>query len=175
MTEFGMIDEAVGALPETIVERVGRVRVRLEPDPGFGSHWRRTMEGLEITVATDGVEEHDVAMEVLLCVGQALWEVTTPAEREAWLRVIGDEIEAGVEGEIDEDALAEKRALLGGPVSAASQRRLLRYAGASFASTVAEYVHSRWHEVTVVEGPEQLPEDWLRRRWQVIEKLSRLE
>lgn len=175
MTEFGMIDEAVAAMPETMAKRVGPVRVRLEPDPGFGSHWRRTADGLEITVATDGVEEHDVAMEVLLCVGQALWEVTTPAEREEWLRVIGEEIEAGVEGEIDEDALREKRALLGGPVSAASRRRLLRYAGASFASTVAEYVHSRWHEVKVIEGPEQLPEDWLRRRWQVIEKLTRLE
>lgn len=175
MTEFGMIDEAVAAMPETMAKRVGPVRVRLEPDPGFGSHWRRTADGLEITVATDGVEEHDVAMEVLLCVGQALWEITTPAEREGWLRVIGEEIEAGVEGEIDEDALREKRALLGGPVSAASRRRLLRYAGASFASTVAEYVHSRWHEVKVIEGPEQLPEDWLRRRWQVIEKLTRLE
>jgi len=168
MTEFGMIEEAVGALPETIAERVGRLQVRLEQEPGFGSQWRRTEGDLEITVATEGVEEHDVAMEVLLCVGQALWEVTTPAEREAWLRVIGEEIEAGVEGEIDEDALREKRALLGGQVSAASRRRLLRYAGASFASTVAEYVHSRWHEVTVREGPEHLPEEWLRRRWRVI-------
>jgi len=165
-----MIEEALEALPETMAKRVGPVQVRLEREPGFGSQWRRTEEGLEITVATEGVEEHDVALEVLLCVGQALWEVTTPAEREEWLRVIGEEIGAEVEGEIDEDALVEKRALLGGQVSAASRRRLLRYAGASFASTVAEYVHSRWHEVTVREGPEHLPEDWLRRRWQVMER-----
>lgn len=165
-----MVEEAVEALPETITNRVGAVRVRLEREPGFGSRWERTEEGLQVVVATEGVEEHDIAMEVLLCVGQALWETTTPAEREAWLRVIGEEIEAGVEGEIDEDALVEKRALLGGGLSARSRRRLLRYAGASFASTVAEWVHSRWHEVTVREGPEQLPAEWLRRRWEVLER-----
>lgn len=109
-------------------------------------------------------------MEVLLCVGQALWETTTPAEREAWLRVIGAEIEAGVEGEIDEDALREKQALLGGLESARSRRRLLRYAGASFASTAAEYVHTRWHDVTVREGPEHLPARWLKVRLELMQR-----
>jgi hypothetical protein len=165
-----MFQDALRAVPATITGRIGLCRVETVPDPGFGSSWRRTTDSLEITVATEDVEEHEVAMEVLLCVGQALWETTTPAEREAWLRVVIDEIDAGVEGEIDEDALREKHALLGGVASARSRRRLLRYAGASFASTVAEYVHSLWHDVTVREGPEHLPARWLKRRFDLMKR-----
>jgi hypothetical protein len=54
-----------------------------------------------------------------------------------------------VTGEIDEQALEEKRWLLSSAVLARSRNRLLRYAGASFASTAAEYVHCLWHDVTV--------------------------
>jgi hypothetical protein len=78
------------------------------------------------------------------------------------------EIEAGVSGEIDEEALAEKRALLGSRVSARSRRRLERYARASFAGTAAEYIHCLWHDVTVRSGPEHLPAPWLRRRLQML-------
>jgi hypothetical protein len=147
-----MFQDALRAVPATITGRIGLCRVETVPDPGFGSSWRRTTDSLEITVATEDVEEHEVAMEVLLCVGQALWETTTPAEREAWLRVVIDEIDAGVEGEIDEDALREK------------------HAGASFASTVAEYVHSLWHDVTVREGPERLPARWVRQRFGLMKR-----
>jgi hypothetical protein len=162
--------EALATIPPAILSRVGTLQVRLLDDPGFGSRWRRLPDELEIEVDQQGVEEHDLAMEVLLCVGQALWETTTPAEREAWLRLVGREIEEGVEGDLDEDALLEKRALLGGAESARSRRRLLRYAGASFASTVAEWIHSRWHEVEVREGPEHLPAECIERRWDLMER-----
>jgi len=168
--DSALVREALAALPEAMAARVGAVRVRLQADPGFGSSWRRSDEGLEIVAATEDVEEHDVALEVLLCIGQAVWGTTTPAEREAWLRLIGEEIEAGVEGEIDEDALLEKRALLGGRFSARSRRRLLRYAGASFASTAAEYVHSLWHEVELREGPDHLPAPCVTQRFQLLER-----
>jgi hypothetical protein len=43
-------------------------------------------------------------------------------------------------------------------------RRLQRYAGVSFASTAAEYIHCMWHDVTVRTGLEHLPAEWLRDR-----------
>ena len=39
------------------------------------SRWTAANGGLEVTVTTAGVEEHDVAREVLLCLGQGLWEL----------------------------------------------------------------------------------------------------
>ena len=46
---------------------------------------------------TAGIEDHDIAMELLLCVGQALWERLSDGElREYWL-VLDQEIRAGIE------------------------------------------------------------------------------
>jgi hypothetical protein len=72
--------------------------------------------------------------------------------------------EAGVTGEIDEDGLQAKRELLSSRVAARSMRCLQRYAGVSFASTAAEYIHCMWHDVTVRSGLEHLPAEWLRER-----------
>jgi hypothetical protein len=48
-------------------------------------------------------------------------------------------------------------------------RQLLEsYGFASFAGTAAEYVHCLWHEVTVRQGPDHLPPQWLRRRLELL-------
>jgi hypothetical protein len=47
-------------------------------------------------------------------------------------------------------------------------KRLTRYGRASFAGTVAEYVHCLWHEVTVRTGPDYLPVPPLRRRLELL-------
>ncbi len=108
---------------------------------------------------------HDCALEVLTCLGEVLWHSESAGERRAWLELLREEIEAGVESDIDEQALREKRAMLSSRILAASPRRLERYAEVSFAGTMAEYVHSLWHEVTVKTGPDYLPLLWLRRRF----------
>lgn len=123
---------------------------------------------MELAVAE--AEPHDLALEALLCLGQALWESTTAQERAAWLKLLDAEMCENVEGEIDEEALEEKRQLLGSRTLAGSARRLLRYAGVAFASTLAEYVHALWHDVTVRSGPEHLPAEWLRRRLELFER-----
>jgi hypothetical protein len=103
-------------------------------------------------------------MELLLCLGQALWQKLIPEQfKEYWL-LLDSEFLAGINGEIDEDTLREKQALLAGRISAASDRRLERYGRASFAGTAAEFVHSLWHDVEVVSGPEHLPAQQLKRR-----------
>ncbi len=117
---------------------------------------------------TAGAEEHDVAMELLLCLGQALWERLSEAELRAYWLLLREEISKGVEGEIDEQALEEKRSLFASRANANSAGRLTRYGRASFAGTAAEYVHSLWHDVTVRAGPDYLPAPQLRRRLELL-------
>ncbi len=167
---MGVSLEALRAVPRAMTARLGRPRVSLAPrlDGDAASQWTRSPGLLDIRVATAEVDEHDVALEALLCLGQALWESTSPAEREAWWKLLDAEITAGVVGEIDEDALREKRALLAGRHSARSRRRLERYGRASFAATAAEYVHCMWHDVEIRSGSDYLPAACLRRRLELF-------
>lgn len=165
-----LIRPAVRAVPGSMARRVGACRISLAAEAGGGvaSQWTMTENGLEVSVATAGVEEHDVAMELLLCLGQALWERLSDAQLRAYWTLLREEIGAGIEGEIDEQALEEKAALLECRLHAGSRRRLERYGRASFAGTAAEYVHCLWHEVTVRTGPEHLPAQALRRRLELL-------
>ena len=154
--------------------RLGPCRVTFAPRlettsrAALASRWTETNGQFEIAVATDGVSHHDLALELLLCLGQALWERTILGEREAYWKLLGEEIEAGVTGEIDEQALREKRQLLASLTAARSMRRFERYARSSFAGTAAEYIHALWHDVTIRSGPEHLPASWLRRRLELL-------
>jgi hypothetical protein len=161
------IRPAIHAVPRSIARRLPLCVFLLVPsleEEDIVSRWTETENRLELTVSTEGVDPHDVALELLVCLGQALWERATPAERTGWLQLLGTEVEAGVTGEIDEDGLRAKRELLSSRVAARSMRRLQRYAGVSFASTAAEYIHCMWHDVTVRTGLEHLPAEWLRGR-----------
>ena len=162
---------ALEAVPERVWARLGRCRIRLVPgEAEYSSRWTAETGWLEVELATGGVATHDLALEALLCLGQALWDELEASEYTSWFEALGREIQAGVTGEIDEGAIEEKRALASSRGTARSRRRLERYARASFAGTFAEYVHALWHDVTVRRGPEHLPPDWLRRR---LELLSR--
>jgi len=160
---------AVRAVPRSLAVRLPPCWIALAPKLGdSSSRWIETAEVIEITVAFEGEQPHDVAMETLTCVGQALWEVTEPSERRAYLRLLKEELDAGVSGEIDEDALREKSLLVSSPVLAASSRQLAKYVRASFAGSAAGYIHCLWHDVTVREGPEHLRPDALRRRLELF-------
>lgn len=164
---------ALDAVPGGLASRLGPCRVLLLAhlsDPEAASRWTATGAGLEVELAVADADPHDLALELLVCLGQVLWESTRPEERAAWLGLLDAEIRANVEGEIDEEALEEKRRLSASRSLARSPRRLLRYAGVSFAATLAEYVHALWHDVTVRTGPEHLPPEWLRRRLRLFER-----
>jgi hypothetical protein len=115
-----------------------------------------------------GFEDHDIAIEVLVCLGQALWGRLSDAELCAYWMVLRDEIDSGVEGEIDEQALDEKRSLFASRPNAKSVQHLESYGCASFAGTAAEYVHSLWHDVSIRIGPDYLPAEALRRRLELV-------
>lgn len=157
---------AIRAVPRGIAARIGTCRVTVLENASFASQWTETADGIEVTLAAG--DPHDTALEFFVCLGQALWERLTPAEIRAWLRELDAEIRHGVPGEIDEDALDEKRVLLSSRTAAASPRALERYARAAFAGTAAEYVHALWHDVTVHTGPDHLPATQLRRRLETL-------
>jgi len=165
------IREALACLPEPLAQRLGPVRFAVRAtDEDVASRWRRGEAGVEVEVNESETSPHDCALEVLTCLGQALWHSESAGEQRAWLELLREEIEAGVESDIDEQALREKRAMLSSRILAASPRRLERYAEASFAGTMAEYVHSLWHEVTVRTGPDYLTLPWLRRRFALFSR-----
>ena len=164
------IRPAVRAVPSSMARRLGACHIAVpgEADADEASRWTLTKSALEVSVAAAGIEDHDVAMELLLCLGQALWEMLSDAELAAYWKLLHDEIRAGMDGEIDEQALEEKRALYRDPSHGRYARELSRYGRASFAGTAAEYVHCLWHEVTIRTGSDYLPASALRRRLQFL-------
>ena len=162
---------AVRAVPSAMARRVGVCQVSLAAgldSPDVASRWTAGRRGVEIRVAIAGREDHDIAMEILLCLGQVLWERLDSSRRKAYWLLLEREISGGTDGEIDEEAVAEKKALLAGRSGAASRHRLERYGSASFAGTAAEYVHALWHDVTVRSDPDCLPASRLRRRLEML-------
>ncbi len=165
------LEAAVQAVPQSLAARLGACRISLAPrlaDGSFSSQWAATKRELAIELATAEADPHDLAMEMLLCLGQAFCEIASADEFTAYLRLLNEEIEAGVTGEIDEDVFEEKCAVLSGRDSPPGPSALQRYADASLAASVAEYVHCMWHDVEIRTGPEHLPADWLRRRLEML-------
>lgn len=169
----GFIRPAVRSVPPGMARQLGLCRVSVVDRLGsamVASRWTETDRGLEISVAASGRNDHDVTLELLLCLGQALWSKLSHGQRKAYWLLLDGEIGAAISGEIDEDALKQKGLLLSSRLSAGSARRLESYGYASFAGTAAEYIHSLWHDVIVRSGPDFLPPRQLRRR---LELLSR--
>ncbi len=161
------IRPAVRAVPGRIAARLGSCRIFLAPgllEEDWSSGWDWTPAGPDIALRAEGREDHDIAMELLLCLGEALWERLDDSEIQAYLKLLDAEIRAGVQGEIDEESLRDKRVLLSSRTSARSRGRLRQYARSSFTGTAAEYLHSLWHDVTVRSGPEHLPAGALQHR-----------
>ena len=128
------IHPPVRAVPCSMARRLGSCRISLpaEVASGVASRWTISNGGLEVTVTTAGIEEHDVAMELLLCLGQGLWERLSDRELRAYWMLLNDEISAGIEGEIDEQVLEEKRSLFESRSYANNAKRLTGYGRASF-------------------------------------------
>ena len=125
------IRPAVRAIPSSMAGRLGSCRISLpeEVAAGVASQWTIADDGLEVTVTTAGIEEHDVAMELLLCLGQGLWERLADGELRAYRMLLCDEISMGIEGEIDEQALEEKRSLFESRSHANNAKRRLLWCG----------------------------------------------
>ena len=153
-----------------MAHRVGPLGILLLPqaDSNVTSRWTEPTLGWKYALRPPGGEEHDVAMELLLCFGQALLGTLSTNELQAYWTLLAHEILEEIAGEIDEQALEEKRSR---PTSHSCSRwceQLESYGRASFAGTAAEYVHCLWHDVTVRPGADDLPAPQLRRRLELL-------
>jgi hypothetical protein len=163
----GFVRPALRAVPRAAAARLKRCVIELPEDLcGAASQWTATPDATEIAVAAGGVDDHDIAMELLVCIGQAIWHSAAPFERAAWLKLLGSEIQAGVTGEMDDQALDAKRKLFAGRSAARDAELLAAYAEASFAATFAEYAHSMWHDVSIRSGTSHLDAGQVSRRLQ---------
>jgi hypothetical protein len=76
-----------------------------------------------------------------------------------------------VRGEIDEESLTAKQALLAIRPWRRSRLQYEPYRDISLVSTVAEYMHGLWHDVQIRVGAEHLPLQQLRRRMTLMSNL----
>jgi len=165
------IESALASIPQSLTARLGTIRFNLDPSLGeLSSRWTREDDGLRVDLAMEDTSPHDCAIELLTCLGQAVWESASSGAHQTWLQLLRAEIDANVTGEIDEVALIEKGLMLSSPLLARSRRHLEKYATAAFAGTLAEYVHSLWHDVTLREGEDYLPAAWLERRFAMLRR-----
>lgn len=165
------IRPAVRAIPSAMARRIGPCEISVAADlggPDVASRWTAAPDEVNISVAGGNRTEHDVAMELLVCLGQVLWAKLSASHMTAYWRLLDREFLAGVAGEIDEDAAHEKQKLLQSRFSSRSTLRLEEYGRASFAATAGEYVHCLWHDVRVRSGREHLPAEYLERRLRLI-------
>jgi hypothetical protein len=186
--ERTIVREPVQAVPVTIAQRLGKLRVlavayiacletgdvvsRLKPKgEAHTAAWVETPERINLLLACRELDAHDTGFELLGSVAELLRPRLTYSEAAAYGQILEEELCHGVRGEIDEDALNAKQVYLPCRAGRRSRAQFDRYRDVSFASTTAEYIHGLWHDVQIRVGPEHLPVAQLRRRMDLMAEL----
>lgn len=184
--ERGIVREPAQAIPDSMAERLGTVRVLVVPyigcfesgdavcfsKPSGESHtavWVDEDGRTNLVLACREVDAHDTGFEFLASIAQLVRQKLMPDELQLFDRVIFDELRYKIPGEIDKESLAAKEKFLSvvlGANATLSQgsAEFEVYRDESLASTLAEYLHGLWHDVQVQVGPEHLPVPQLRQR-----------
>lgn len=187
--ERTMLREPAQAIPATIAERLGRVRVLVVPYVGcfdsgdlvcyskpkgetHSAVWVETSERIHLVLPCRELDSHDTGFEFLASVAELLRPRLTGDELQRYSQLLEEELRIGVRGEIDEDASAARQPLVASrTLRRRSHQQFERYRDVSFASTVAEYIHGLWHDVQIRLGPEHLPLPQLRRRMTLMAEM----
>jgi len=186
--ERTMVREPVQAVPGTIAQRLGKMRVLAVPyiacletgdvvsrqKPKGESHtaaWVETPERISLVLACRELDAHDTGFELLGSVAELLRTRLTHSEVESYTQILDEEIRHGVRGEIDEEALNAKQSYLANRSGRRVRAQFDLYREVSFTSTAAEYMHGLWHDVQIRIGPEHLPVAQLRRRMDLMAQL----
>lgn len=180
--ERTMVREPAQAIPESIAQRVGKVRLLLVPfiaclnsgdqvvfsQPKGEKHsavWLESEARTDLVLACRDLDAHDTGFEFLASVAELLRSKLTAKEKEQYAQLLQEELRKGVAGEIDEEANDAKQSLRKGQsTSSQGGASLEDYRDISFVSTCAEYMHGLWHDVQIRLGPEHLPVAALRKR-----------
>jgi hypothetical protein len=186
--ERTMVREPAQAVPAGIAERIGPLRVLMVPyiaceqtvdvvspaKPQGETHtaaWVETSERTNLLLACREVDAHDTGFEFLASIAELLRPRLSISELAAYDELLDEELRHGVRGEIDEESLRAKQALLAIRPWRRSRLQFEPYRDVSLVSTVAEYMHGLWHDVQIRVGPEHLPLQQLRRRMTLMSKL----
>lgn len=187
--ERTMVREPAQAVPATMAQRLGEVRVLVVPfvgcresgdvvcfsKPDGETHsavWVESTERICLVLPCRELNPHDTGFEFLASLAELLCPRLTGDELGAYSRLVDEELKTGVAGEIDEEAYAAKQALLTGRARHFRNReKLEHYVSVSFVGTVAEYMHGLWHDVQIRVGPEHLPLPQLRQRMNMVAAL----
>jgi len=99
-----------------------------------------------------------------------LGEQWTPDAEARYSRLLREEINADVHGEVDEASWRLKQSLRRGK-SAAAAKNFGKYARQSFIDSLTLYLHGICCDIDVETGPRQLPSRHLRKRLLLLEEL----
>jgi len=186
--ERTMVREPAQAVPNGIAERIGPLRVLIVPyigcaeggdevcvaKPESETHtaaWVDTSERTNLLLACREVDAHDTGFEFLASIAELLRPRLTASELAAYDKLLDEELRHGARGEIDEESLTAKQALLAIRPWRRSRLQYEPYRDISLVSTVAEYMHGLWHDVQIRVGAEHLPLQQLRRRMTLLSTL----
>ncbi|MGH9327396.1 MAG: hypothetical protein ACRD2B_12030 [Terriglobia bacterium] len=187
--ERTMVREPIHAVPASVAERLGKVRIHVVPYVGcfesgdavcfskpegetHSAVWVEVENRTHLFLACRELDAHDTGFELLASIAQLLQPKLTGAEDERYEQLLGGELAAEVGGEIDKEALSAKEAFLKHPSHFADRKEhFTAYRDASFASTMAEYMHGLWHDVQIRTGPEHLPVPQLRSRMALLAQM----
>ena len=187
--ERTMVREPAAAVPESIAQRVGKLRLLLVPfiaclnsgdqvvfyQPKGEKHsavWLESDTRTDLVLACRDLDAHDTGFEFLASVAELLRSKLTPKEKDQYTQMLQEELRKNVTGEIDEEANDAKQSLRKNPsTSSHGGVSLGDYRDISFVSTCAEYMHGLWHDVQIRLGPEHLPVAALRKRMTLMTTL----
>jgi hypothetical protein len=93
----------------------------------------------------------------------------TPEMQEQFFRIIREELNAEVHGEVDEKSWHLKQALVRRQTNVRRETKLFReYARQAFEDTLTLYLHGACCDIDVDTGPRQMPSRYLRRRLELL-------
>ena len=184
-----MVREPAQAIPDSIAERLGKVRVLVVPyiscleagdvvsfaKPKGETHsavWIESAERIHLILPCRELDPHDTGLEFLASIAELLRPRLQESELERFTKLLEWELRSDVPGEIEEDARAAKQPLSGNRRRRKRSTELFdHYRDISFVSTTAEYMHGLWHDVQVRVGAEHLPVPELRRRMMLLAEM----
>lgn len=190
------LDEPVAALPPVIAQRLPEVKILLVPYLEAAGHARNPEPPLVSTekpqdakalsagavfekggaVLAFAIKDAEVA-DYHYRFYYALADLVAGRKGEDvppdYVKLLRDELDKGVHGEVDEPGWRLKLELLDSDAktSAALSKRFRQYARQSFIDTLTLYMHGICCDIDVETGPRQLPSNYLRKRLKLIQSL----
>jgi hypothetical protein len=186
--ERTMVREPAQAVPDAIAQRLGRVRLLLVPyvactpdgdlvsftKPSGEAHtsvWAEVGGMTRVVLACRELDAHDTGFELLGCIAELLRPRLKAQELSAFDKLLEDELRQSFTGEIDEEALRAKKALVGRGSKRHNREEFEKYRDVSLIESITEYMHGLWHDVQIRVGPEHLPLPQLRLRMDLLSQL----